>query len=163
VGAGAPTAPAPARRGIDMSTTTATTTSDKPLLRRPHWRRVRTLQGVVYALPTLIFVIVLFVLPLLLVVQMSGSQWKLLTGHRVAAVLGLLLAHHRAHQPAAAAAGADPRSHPVLPDDERRAALDRLPGRLEVRRLLHADPAGGTAGHLIGADRGGIDRRRGAL
>ena len=35
-----------------------------------------------YALPTLVFVIVFFILPLLLVGQMSASDWKLLTGDK---------------------------------------------------------------------------------
>lgn len=40
----------------------------------------RQLMGFVYTLPTLIFVIVLFVTPLLLVARMSLSNWGLLTG-----------------------------------------------------------------------------------
>ena len=35
-----------------------------------------------YALPTLVFVLVFFVWPLLLVGQMSASEWKLLTGDK---------------------------------------------------------------------------------
>lgn len=45
-------------------------------------RRRRSLQGWLYASPTLIFVLVLFVAPLLLVVQMSASDWPLLAGNR---------------------------------------------------------------------------------
>jgi multiple sugar transport system permease protein len=50
----------------------------------PHvarWRRVRQLQGFAYALPTLAFIVVLFLLPLLLVGQMSASSWNLLRGN----------------------------------------------------------------------------------
>ena len=52
--------------------------------------------------------------------------------------------------------------HPIqfFADHVERAALDRLPDRVEVRRLLHADPAGRPAGHPAGAVRGGRDRRR---
>ena len=42
----------------------------------------RTLQGLGYATPTAVFVAVLFVLPLLLVGQMSLHDWPLLTGDR---------------------------------------------------------------------------------
>jgi multiple sugar transport system permease protein len=38
--------------------------------------------GAVYALPNALFVLGLFVLPLLLVVQMSGSKWPLLSGNQ---------------------------------------------------------------------------------
>jgi multiple sugar transport system permease protein len=46
------------------------------------WTRRRQLTGATYALPTLVFVIVFFILPLLLVGQMSASDWKLLTGDK---------------------------------------------------------------------------------
>ena len=46
------------------------------------WTRRRQLTGVAYALPTVVFVIVFFILPLLLVGQMSASDWKLLTGDK---------------------------------------------------------------------------------
>ena len=46
------------------------------------WGRRRSLAGMAYALPTLIFVAVFFVWPLLLVGQMSASDWKLLTGDK---------------------------------------------------------------------------------
>ncbi len=39
-------------------------------------------QGALYALPNALFVIGLFVLPLLLVLQMSGSKWPLLGGNQ---------------------------------------------------------------------------------
>ncbi len=45
-------------------------------------RRRRQLQGAAYSLPNALFVICLFVLPLLLVLQMSGSDWPLLAGNK---------------------------------------------------------------------------------
>jgi multiple sugar transport system permease protein len=48
--------------------------------RRP-WRRSRKLAGLGYAAPTAVFVGIFFVLPLLLVTQMSASRWPLLTGN----------------------------------------------------------------------------------
>jgi len=42
----------------------------------------RSLTGMVYALPTLVFVVVFFIWPLLLVGQMSASDWPLLAGNR---------------------------------------------------------------------------------
>ena len=44
--------------------------------------RRRSLTGFAYALPTLVFVLVFFILPLLLVGQMSASDWKLLGGDK---------------------------------------------------------------------------------
>lgn len=44
------------------------------------WWKLRQLLGVAYALPTLIFVAIFFVAPLVLVVKMSASSWPLLTG-----------------------------------------------------------------------------------
>ncbi|MFE2748429.1 carbohydrate ABC transporter permease [Streptomyces scopuliridis] len=49
--------------------------------RPPRWRS-RTVQGLGYAAPTAVFVAVLFLLPLLLVGQMSLSDWPLLAGNR---------------------------------------------------------------------------------
>lgn len=46
------------------------------------WWRSRTVQGLGYAAPTALFVAVFFLLPLLLVGQMSLSDWPLLTGDR---------------------------------------------------------------------------------
>ena len=46
------------------------------------WARRRSLIGIVYAMPTLVFVVVFFIAPLLLVGQMSASDWKLLSGDR---------------------------------------------------------------------------------
>lgn len=52
----------------------------RPMLRR---RRRRTAAvGWLYALPTLVIVVALFVLPLLLVLQMSVSDWPLFGGNR---------------------------------------------------------------------------------
>ncbi|WAU81269.1 sugar ABC transporter permease [Streptomyces sp. Qhu-G9] len=47
----------------------------------PRWRP-RTLKGLAYAAPTAVFVTVFFLLPLLLVAQMSLSDWPLLAGDR---------------------------------------------------------------------------------
>jgi multiple sugar transport system permease protein len=44
------------------------------------WWRLRKWIGFAYALPTLLFVLLLFVVPLLLVVKMSASRWPLLSG-----------------------------------------------------------------------------------
>jgi multiple sugar transport system permease protein len=44
--------------------------------------RRRRFAGIAYALPTLVFVLVFFVWPLLLVGQMSASDWKLLGGDK---------------------------------------------------------------------------------
>ena len=44
------------------------------------WGRQRRRAGIAYALPTLVFVLVFFVWPLLVVGQMSASDWKLLGG-----------------------------------------------------------------------------------
>ncbi|MDQ3938331.1 MAG: sugar ABC transporter permease [Chloroflexota bacterium] len=51
------------------------------VLSRPSgWARRRSLLGMLYAVPTAIFVALFFLLPLLLVAQMSASDWRLLTG-----------------------------------------------------------------------------------
>ncbi|MBZ3902031.1 MULTISPECIES: carbohydrate ABC transporter permease [Streptomyces] len=52
-----------------------------PRAAAPRWRS-RKVQGLAYAAPTAVFVLVFFVLPLLLVGQMSLSDWPLLTGDR---------------------------------------------------------------------------------
>jgi multiple sugar transport system permease protein len=46
------------------------------------WRRRRNLIGIAYAVPTAVMVAVFFVVPLLLVAQMSASDWTLLAGER---------------------------------------------------------------------------------
>ena len=45
-------------------------------------RRRHSWTGAIYALPNALFVVGLFVLPLLLVLQMSGSKWPLLSGNQ---------------------------------------------------------------------------------
>ncbi len=45
-------------------------------------RRNQSWRGALYALPNALCVIGLFILPLLLVVQMSGSKWPLLSGNQ---------------------------------------------------------------------------------
>ncbi len=47
---------------------------------QPGWHRRRRLMGFAYTLPTLVFVAVLFIAPLVLVGRMSLSTWPLLTG-----------------------------------------------------------------------------------
>jgi len=47
---------------------------------QPGWHRRRRFMGLAYTLPTLVFVVVLFLIPLLLVGQMALSNWPLLTG-----------------------------------------------------------------------------------
>jgi len=42
------------------------------------WQLRRQLTGVAYAIPTIAFIVVLFITPLLLVVRMSGTSWPLL-------------------------------------------------------------------------------------
>ena len=49
---------------------------------RPRRRGGEGLRGWLYAAPTTIFVILLFFIPLLLVLQMSGSNWPLLGGNQ---------------------------------------------------------------------------------
>jgi multiple sugar transport system permease protein len=46
------------------------------------WHRARRRQGLLYALPTAIYVVVFFVIPLLLVARMSLGNWTLLGGDR---------------------------------------------------------------------------------
>jgi len=52
-----------------------------PTTRRLGWWRARQLQGVLYVLPTMFIVVVFFILPILLVGQMSASDWELLRGN----------------------------------------------------------------------------------
>jgi multiple sugar transport system permease protein len=44
------------------------------------WHRRRSTKGMLYALPVTVFVAVMFILPLLMVVQMSFSDWTLIGG-----------------------------------------------------------------------------------
>src|SRR5262245_4628610 len=46
------------------------------------WARRRQLTGVAHALPTRVFLLVFFILPLFIVGQMSASDWKLLSGDK---------------------------------------------------------------------------------
>jgi multiple sugar transport system permease protein len=46
------------------------------------WHRRQTLAGWLYATPTALFVLVLFVVPLGLVLRMSASRWPLLSGNQ---------------------------------------------------------------------------------
>ncbi|MDN4614225.1 sugar ABC transporter permease [Leifsonia sp. F6_8S_P_1B] len=61
-----------------------TTTLRAPALRRERRRHSssETRRGWLYAAPTALFVLLLFLLPLLLVLQMSGSDWPLLGGNQ---------------------------------------------------------------------------------
>ena len=61
----------------DLRSQAATATT-----RMPGWRRARRRIGMLYALPTAIYVAVFFVAPLLLVVRMSAGNWTLLGGDR---------------------------------------------------------------------------------
>jgi multiple sugar transport system permease protein len=54
--------------------------STRPRRRLGRGRRRRALTGWLYAAPTALFVFALFVLPLLLVLRMSASDWPLLSG-----------------------------------------------------------------------------------
>jgi multiple sugar transport system permease protein len=49
---------------------------------RAGWRRRHQLLGLVYAIPTVAFVAVFFLTPLVLVARMSLSSWPLLTGYK---------------------------------------------------------------------------------
>lgn len=55
-----------------------------PARSRPRLKRARrdALQGWAYAAPTAVFVLFVFIVPLLLVLQMSASDWSLLAGNR---------------------------------------------------------------------------------
>lgn len=61
-----------------MAFTTTARTLRRPRARSPLGGPV---QGWLYAAPTALFVIALFLIPLLLVLQMSGSDWPLLRGN----------------------------------------------------------------------------------
>jgi len=64
---------------------TTTAASPRPVAgsgQRFTWKRTHRLLGVLYALPTLLYVAVFFVVPLALVLLMSGSKWPLLTGNK---------------------------------------------------------------------------------
>ncbi|SEI16783.1 multiple sugar transport system permease protein [Leifsonia sp. CL147] len=65
-------------------TASATVGSAPARPKRPNRRRHlgRRFQGWAYATPTALFVLLLFILPLLLVLQMSASNWPLLGGNQ---------------------------------------------------------------------------------
>jgi multiple sugar transport system permease protein len=63
-------------------TTTASRLERAPAPPGRSWWRTRRLQGVAYAAPTLVFVVVFFAAPLVLVARMSLSDWSLLSGDR---------------------------------------------------------------------------------
>ena len=62
------------RNGPEASATTRST--------RPPWWRSRAAKGALYASPAALFVLAFFVIPLLLVGQMSASEWPLLRGNQ---------------------------------------------------------------------------------
>jgi multiple sugar transport system permease protein len=63
-----------------MTEATILPSGGRPAAASAGWWRLRKWIGFAYALPTLLFVLVLFVTPLLLVVKMSASKWPLLSG-----------------------------------------------------------------------------------
>jgi multiple sugar transport system permease protein len=56
--------------------------SSTPSSRRPPWWRSQAAKGALYASPAALFVLAFFVIPLLLVGQMSASEWPLLRGNQ---------------------------------------------------------------------------------
>ncbi len=62
-----------------MTSMTPATRATSP---RAGWRRRQQLWGVAYAIPTIAFVAVFFLTPLVLVARMSLSSWPLLTGYK---------------------------------------------------------------------------------
>lgn len=62
-----------------MTSMTPATRAASP---RAGWRRRHQLWGVAYAIPTIAFVAVFFLTPLVLVARMSVSSWPLLTGYK---------------------------------------------------------------------------------
>src|SRR5690349_1559577 len=65
-----------------MAVTAPVTPTDLIATRPSRSRRREAMQGWLYAAPTAIFVLLLFVIPLILVLQMSGSDWPLLGGNQ---------------------------------------------------------------------------------
>lgn len=62
-----------------MSATATPVQAATPRMRRSR-RSSSAVRGWLYALPTALFVVILFVIPLILVIRMSGSSWPLLGG-----------------------------------------------------------------------------------
>ncbi|SDZ50604.1 carbohydrate ABC transporter permease [Herbiconiux ginsengi] len=68
---------------VSSATTSATSATSRPAGPRRRGRRSGSaLSGWLYALPTALFVVFLFLVPLVLVFQMSGSDWPLLGGNQ---------------------------------------------------------------------------------
>jgi multiple sugar transport system permease protein len=72
---------------ITIAAANAPTSSPPATTGRSAWRRRRSvrdraLAGWLYATPTTVFVLLLFVLPLLFVLRMSASDWPLLSGNQ---------------------------------------------------------------------------------
>ncbi|MBT2517726.1 sugar ABC transporter permease [Streptomyces sp. ISL-90] len=66
-----------------LNTAASPAAPPEPRRSRRHGRRTHgALAGWLYATPTTLFVLLLFVLPLLLVLQMSASDWPLLSGNQ---------------------------------------------------------------------------------
>ncbi len=61
---------------------TSTTPATRASLPGAGWRRRHELLGLIYAMPTIAFVAVFFLTPLVLVARMSLSSWPLLTGNK---------------------------------------------------------------------------------
>ena len=66
---------------VAQSVRTARPAEPQPAAKRP-WYRSRAAKGALYASPAAVFVLVFFVVPLLLVGQMSASDWPLLQGNQ---------------------------------------------------------------------------------
>lgn len=58
------------------------TSAPRPSKRGQRWWQTRAFKGFLYASPAMVFVLAFFVLPLLLVGQMSASDWPLLQGRQ---------------------------------------------------------------------------------
>ena len=63
-----------------MAVTETTPRAATARTRTSGWYRARRRQGLLYALPTAIYVAVFFVMPLILVARMSLGNWTLLGG-----------------------------------------------------------------------------------
>lgn len=65
-----------------MAVTEAPARASADTKRIAGWRRARRRMGVLYAIPTAVYVVLFFVIPLLLVVRMSIGNWTLLGGDK---------------------------------------------------------------------------------
>ncbi|HEY4188936.1 MAG TPA: sugar ABC transporter permease [Candidatus Limnocylindrales bacterium] len=65
-----------------MAVTEASTSASTATPRISGWRRARRRLGILYALPTALYVLIFFAVPLLLVARMSVSNWTLLSGDK---------------------------------------------------------------------------------